>query len=50
MAAASSKEAPSLYIALWEDKDTKKRTQLFLELNEKAIKIIKYYNISAISK
>ena len=48
--AASSIEAPDLYVALWEDKDTKERNLLCLELNEKAIKIIKYYNMSAIAK
>jgi len=48
--AASSTEAPDLYIALWEDKETKERNLLCLELNEKAIKIIKYYNMSAIAK
>ena len=48
--AASSVEAPDLYIALWEDAETKKKNLLCLELNEKAIKIIKYYNMSAIAK
>ncbi len=48
--AASSIEAPDLYIALWEDKETRKRFMLCFELNEKAIKIIKYYNMSAMAK
>lgn len=48
--AASSKDAPELYAALWEDSDTKKRYVLYFELNEKAIKIIKYYNMSAFAK
>ena len=48
--AASSLEAPALYIALWEDHETKKRSMLCLELNEKAIKIIKYYNMSAMAR
>lgn len=48
--AASSPKAPDLYIALWEDAETKKRSMLCLELNEKAIRIIKYYNMSAMAK
>ena len=48
--AASSMEAPDLYVALWEDAETKTKHMLCLELNEKAIKIIKYYNMSAFAK
>lgn len=48
--AASSRNAENLYYGLWEDKDTKKKCLLCFELNEKAIKIIKYYNMSAIAK
>ncbi|MBE6589090.1 MAG: hypothetical protein E7643_02820 [Ruminococcaceae bacterium] len=48
--AASSAEAPDLYVALWEDKETGVRHMLCLELNEKAIKIIKYYNMAAFAK
>lgn len=48
--AASSMEAENLYIALWEDEDTKLRHLLCFEPNEKAIKIIKYYNMSALAK
>lgn len=48
--AASAPDAGDLYYALWEDKETKKRCVLSLELNEKAIRIIKYYNMSAMAK
>lgn len=48
--AASSTDAPELYIALWQDKETGKRTMLCFEANEKAIKIMKYYNMSAFAK
>ena len=47
---ASCPTASHLFIALWEDRDTKKRSMLTLELNEKAVKIIKYYNMSAMAK
>lgn len=48
--AASSPNAENLYVALWEDPETKTRNVLFFEPNEKAIKIIKYYNMSAFAK
>jgi len=48
--AASGMNAENLYIALWTDPDSGKRTILLFEPNEKAIKIIKYYNMSAIAK
>lgn len=48
--AASSQDAPDLYILLWQDKETEKRTMLCFEANEKAIKILKYYNMSAVTK
>ena len=48
--AASSPEATGLYAALWVNPDTKKRCVLYFEPNEKALKIIKYYNISALAK
>lgn len=48
--AASDVNAENLYAALWTDKDSGKRMMLLLEPNEKAIKIIKYYNMAAIAK
>ncbi len=48
--AASSTDAPGVYIALWQDTETKKRTMLFFEPTEKALKILRYYNISAMAK
>ena len=48
--AASSYDAPNLYILLWQDKDTGKRCMLCFEAIEKAIKIMKYYNASAFAK
>ncbi len=48
--AASSMEAESLYIALWQDETTGKRSMLCFEANEKALKIIRYYNASALAK
>ena len=43
--AASSTDAPDLYVALWEEDG--ERGVLYLEPNEKALKIIKNYNMSA---
>lgn len=48
--AASSMEAENLYIALWQDEDTGKRSMLCFEANEKALKILRYYNTSAMAK
>ncbi len=48
--AASSADAGGLYIALWQDSETEKRTMLCFEPNEKALKILRYYNISAMAK
>ena len=46
--AASHGESPNLYAVLCECDGTK--TLFYLELNEKALKILRYYNISAFSK
>ncbi|MBQ8310192.1 MAG: hypothetical protein IJX80_04160 [Clostridia bacterium] len=48
--AASDAASANLYIALWQDTDSSKHMILFFEPNEKAVKIIKYYNMSAIAK
>ncbi len=48
--AASSINAQNLYVALWQDAESGKRRMLYFEPNEKAIKILKYYNMSAFSK
>ncbi|MBE6601869.1 MAG: hypothetical protein E7637_05120 [Ruminococcaceae bacterium] len=46
--AASSENAPNLYAALWTDESGVKHA-LYFEPNEKAIKILKYYNITAVT-
>lgn len=46
--AASSSESEKLYAALWNDEDSGKHV-LYFEPDEKAIKIIRYYNVSALS-
>ena len=48
--AASEATAENLWVALWEDAESGKRMALYFEPNEKAIKILKYYNASAIAK
>lgn len=47
--AASSAEAEGLYAALWCDEDGKKHA-LYFEPTEKALKIIRYYNASAVAR
>lgn len=47
--AASHTDAPQLYAALWKDEDGKKRT-LILEVNEKALKILRFYNSAALTR
>ncbi|MBQ8431536.1 MAG: hypothetical protein IJX28_01500 [Clostridia bacterium] len=46
--AASDQSAPDLYAATWKDEDGK-RNLLWFEPNEKALKILRYYNASALS-
>ena len=48
--AASGMKAENLYIVLWQDEIKKKRYMLCFEANEKAIKIMKYYNIGAFAR
>jgi hypothetical protein len=48
--AASEATAENLWVALWEDAESGKRMALYFEPNEKAIKILKYYNASAMAK
>ena len=48
--AASEANAENLWVALWEDAESGKRCALYFEPNEKAIKILKYYNASAMAK
>ena len=48
--AASDKNATNLWVALWDDAESGKRKALYFEPNEKAIKILKYYNASAMAK
>lgn len=48
--AASGTEAPDLYVALWEDKEREKKCMLCFNANEKAIRILRYYNVAALAK
>ena len=48
--AASAATAENLWVALWEDAENGKHCALYFEPNEKAIKILKYYNASAMAK
>ena len=44
--AASSSDSPTLCAVMWKDEDDKKKL-LFFDCNEKAAKILRYYNASA---
>ena len=46
--AASSEQSPDLYAALWTDESGVKHA-LYFEPNEKALRILKYYNVTALS-
>ena len=48
--AASEATAENLWVALWTDAESGKRMALYFEPNEKAIKILKYYNAAAMAK
>ena len=48
--AASEAKAENLWVALWTDAESGKRQALYFEPNEKAIKILKYYNAAAMAK
>ena len=48
--AVSEATAENIWVALWEDADSGKHQALYFEPNEKAIKILKYYNASAMAK
>ena len=48
--AVSEATAEGIWIALWEDAESGKRCALYFEPNEKAVKILKYYNASAMAK
>lgn len=48
--AASAKDAANLWVALWDDAESGKRMALYFEPDEKSIKIMKYYNASAMAK
>ena len=48
--AASEAKAENLWVALWTDAESGKRMALYFEPNEKAIKILKYYNAAAMAK
>ena len=46
--AASDRSAPGLYAATWKDEEGR-RCLLWFEPNEKALKILRYYNASALA-
>lgn len=46
--AASHNDSPELYAAMWEEEDGTRRL-LWFEPNERAIKILRYYNMSAVT-
>jgi hypothetical protein len=48
--AASESGAEGIWVALWTDAENGKRKALYFEPNEKAVKILKYYNASAMAK
>ena len=48
--AVSEAGAEGVWVALWTDADSGKRMALYFEPNEKAVKILKYYNASAMAK
>ena len=48
--AASEAKAENLWVAIWDDAESGKHQALYFEPNEKAIKILKYYNTSAMAK
>ena len=48
--AASAADAENLWVAHWNDAESGKRCALYFEPNEKAVKILKYYNASAMAK
>ena len=47
---ASAADAENLWVALWDDAESGKHCALYFEPNEKAVKILKYYNASAMAK
>lgn len=48
--AASEANAENLWVALWKDEENGKNQALYFEPNEKAVKILKYYNAAAMAK
>lgn len=48
--AVSESTAEGIWVALWNDAESGKRMALYFEPNEKAIKILKYYNAAAMAK
>ena len=47
--AASSHDAPNLYVAMWQDEESGKRILLCFEPDEKSVKILRYYNAAAMT-
>ena len=48
--AVSESTAEGIWVALWNDAESGKRMALYFEPNEKAVKILKYYNAAAMAK
>ncbi len=48
--AASEAVAENLWVAIWNDTESGKRCALYFEPNEKAVKILGYYNKAAMAK
>lgn len=48
--AASAENAEGLYVALWKDSESGKKRQLFFEPDERAVKILRYYNAAAMTQ
>lgn len=47
--AASGKDSPDLYYAMWKG-ENQEETVLAFDMNEKALKILRYYNMAAMTK
>lgn len=48
--AVSESGAEGIWVALWTDAESGKHQALYFEPNEKAVKILKYYNAAAMAK
>ena len=48
--AASAKDAPNRYAAMWQDEESGDKKLLYFEPDEKSLKILRYYNSAAMTK